>query len=69
MMELTENKISINPGMYIGLGNTGIKVMLEVKCLYLKKYGEIPPNISFLCIDSDLISLNENFVELSYYQE
>jgi hypothetical protein len=34
---MERNKIAINPSMYIGLGNTGIEVMLEVKIPLFKK--------------------------------
>ena len=61
-----KNKIFVNPSLYIGLGKTGTKVILGVKSLYIKQYGEIPPNISFLCFDDDTSSLNESFIEINY---
>ena len=61
-----KNEIFVNPSLYIGLGKIGTKVILGVKSYYIKQYGEIPPNISFLCFDDDTSSLNESFIEINY---
>lgn len=39
--------------IYIGLGGTGIKVLLKTKKMYIDNYGEVPPMIQFLGIDTD----------------
>ena len=61
-----KKEIFINPSLYIGLGKTGVEIILNLKSLYLKQYGEIPPNISFLCFDDDKSSIDESFIELNY---
>ena len=39
--------------LYVGLGGTGINAILHVKKMFLETYGEIPPMIGFLGIDTD----------------
>ena len=39
--------------LYIGLGGTGIKTILHTKKQFIDTYGEVPPMIGFLGIDTD----------------
>ena len=39
--------------LYIGLGGTGIKTILQTKKRFIDTYGEVPPMIGFLGIDTD----------------
>lgn len=43
----------IRPCLYIGLGGTGMNAILNTKKMYLDTYGEVPPMIAFLGIDTD----------------
>ena len=53
----------VNPALFIGLGGTGHKVLLQVKKAILTNYGEVPSGIDMLCFDTDtkeLLSSSEN---------
>ena len=39
--------------LYIGLGGTGMKALLHTKKMFIDTYGEVPPMIGFLGIDTD----------------
>lgn len=39
--------------LYVGLGGTGMTALLNTKKTFLETYGEIPPMIGFLGIDTD----------------
>lgn len=39
--------------LYIGLGGTGMNAILKTKRMFVENYGEVPPMISFLGIDTD----------------
>lgn len=39
--------------LYIGLGGTGKKALLHTKKMFVDTYGEVPPMIGFLVIDTD----------------
>ena len=39
--------------LYIGLGGTGMGTLLNVKKMFIDNYGEVPPMIGFLGIDTD----------------
>ncbi len=39
--------------LYIGLGGTGMKSLLHTKKMFIDTYGEVPPMIGFLGIDTD----------------
>ena len=43
----------VRRSVYIGLGGAGIESILETKRLFLETYGEIPPMVKFLAIDTD----------------
>lgn len=46
-------KIKLKKTLYIGLGGTGVATLLKVKKCFIDSYGEIPPMIGFLAIDTD----------------
>ena len=52
-------KIKLKKTLYIGLGGTGVATLLKVKKNFIDSYGEIPPMIGFLAIDSDTKSFNK----------
>ncbi len=39
--------------LYIGLGGTGMTALLHTKRAFIDTYGEVPPMVSFLGVDSD----------------
>ncbi len=43
----------IKRSIYIGLGGTGMLSILHTKKLFVDTYGEVPPMIGFLGIDTD----------------
>lgn len=55
--------IQLAKTVYIGLGGTGAKSILKTKAMMLENYGEIPPMIKFLVLDTDTrdkVSLKDN---------
>lgn len=44
---------TIKPCLYIGLGGTGMSAILNTKKMFVETYGEVPPMIQFLGIDTD----------------
>ena len=52
-------KIKLKKTLYIGLGGTGIAALLKVKKCFVDSYGEIPPMIGFLAIDTDMAAYNK----------
>ena len=48
--------------LLIGLGGTGIKSILDAKKMFYENYGQIPPMIGFLGIDTDAPGLRNSFV-------
>lgn len=49
--------------LLIGLGGTGVTAILNAKKMFYENYGEIPPMIGFIGIDTDKPSLSNAFVE------
>lgn len=47
------DKIKLKKTLYVGLGGTGVSTLLRVKKCFIDSYGEIPPMIGFLAIDTD----------------
>lgn len=45
--------IQITRTLYVGLGGTGVSTLLKIKKCFLDSYGEIPPMIGFLAIDTN----------------
>lgn len=39
--------------LYVGLGGTGMNALLHTKKMFVETYGEVPPMIGFLGIDTD----------------
>ena len=52
-------KSKLKKTLYVGLGGTGVSVLLNVKKCFIDIYGEIPPMIGFLAIDTDTAALNK----------
>ena len=52
-------KSKLKKTLYVGLGGTGVQVLLNVKKCFIDIYGEIPPMIGFLAIDTDTQALNK----------
>lgn len=44
--------------LLIGLGGTGIKAILNAKKMFYENYGEIPPMIGFIGMDTDAPALS-----------
>lgn len=49
----TTAKPKLKRTLYIGLGGTGFKTLLHTKRAFIETYGEVPPMIKFLAVDSD----------------
>ena len=49
--------------LLIGLGGTGVKAILDAKKMFYENYGEIPPMIGFIGIDTDRPSLGSASIE------
>ena len=45
--------IKISRTLFVGLGGTGVKAILRAKQCFMDAYGEIPPMVAFLAIDTD----------------
>lgn len=43
----------IKRSLYVGLGGTGMNALLHTKKMFIDTYGEVPPMIGFLGIDTD----------------
>lgn len=43
----------LKSSLYIGLGGTGIRTLLKTKKMFIDTYGEIPPTVQFLGIDTN----------------
>jgi hypothetical protein len=52
--------IKLKKTIYIGLGGTGASVLRKVKKCFIDSYGEIPPMIGFLAIDTDSAENNKS---------
>ena len=48
------SKVVLKGSLFIGLGGTGATALLHTKKRFLDTYGEVPPMIDFLVIDTDL---------------
>ena len=60
---------TINPALFIGLGGTGHKVLLQVKTALLRNYGEVPSATKLLCFDTDKRELSASFEEIEYQKK
>lgn len=45
--------IKITRTLFVGLGGTGVKAILRSKQCFIDAYGEIPPMVAFLAVDTD----------------
>lgn len=52
-------KIKLKKTLYVGLGGTGVAALLKVKKCFIDSYGEIPPMIGFLAIDTDTAAFSK----------
>ncbi len=43
----------IRRSLFVGLGGTGMKALLHTKKMFVETYGEVPPMVAFLGIDTD----------------
>lgn len=50
----TKKKVVLKRSLFIGMGGTGATALLHTKKRFLDTYGEVPPMIDFLVIDTDL---------------
>ncbi len=52
--------IKLKKTLYVGIGGTGVATLLKVKKCFFDSYGEIPPMIGFLAIDTDGAANNKS---------
>ena len=52
-------QIKLKKTLYIGLGGTGVATILKIKKCFIDIYGEVPPMIGFLAIDTDSSANNK----------
>ena len=52
--------INLKKTLYIGLGGTGVSKLMKIKKCFVDSYGEIPPMIGFLAIDTDGAASNKS---------
>lgn len=45
--------IKITRTIFVGLGGTGVKAILRAKQCFVDAYGDVPPMVAFLAIDTD----------------
>ena len=45
--------IKITKTLFVGLGGTGVKAILRAKQCFVDAYGEVPPMVAFLAVDTD----------------
>ncbi|MFA6883714.1 MAG: tubulin-like doman-containing protein [Paludibacteraceae bacterium] len=51
--------IKLKKTLYVGIGGTGVSTLLKVKKCFIDSYGEVPPMIGFLSIDTDGAASNK----------
>ncbi|MCM1254687.1 MAG: tubulin-like doman-containing protein [Duncaniella sp.] len=52
--------IKLKKTLFVGLGGTGVSVLLKIKKCFVDSYGEVPPMIGFIAIDTDGASNNKS---------
>lgn len=52
--------IKLKKTLYVGLGGTGVLALLKIKKCFIDSYGEVPPMIGFLAIDTDGAASNKS---------
>ncbi|MBR5653940.1 MAG: hypothetical protein IKX22_07640 [Prevotella sp.] len=45
--------VKISRTLFVGLGGTGVKAILRAKQCFVDAYGEVPPMVAFLAVDTD----------------
>lgn len=55
-------RIKISRTLYVGLGGTGVRSILRAKQCFIDAYGQVPPMVAFLAIDTDTAIQNEVLV-------
>lgn len=53
--------IKITRTLFVGLGGTGVKAILRAKQCFVDAYGDVPPMVAFLAIDTDK-SIRESYL-------
>lgn len=56
-------KFKLKKTLYIGLGGTGVTTLLKIKKNFIDNYGEVPPMIGFLAIDTNASVANERITD------
>lgn len=56
------DSIKISRTLFVGLGGTGVKSILRAKQCFVDAYGEVPPMVAFLAIDTDRQIRNASLV-------
>ena len=51
---------SLKRTLYVGIGGTGVEALLKIKKCFIDSYGEIPPMIAFLAIDTNGSATRKN---------
>lgn len=54
---------SLKKSLFIGIGGTGANAVLQTKKRFIDAYGEIPPMIGFLVIDTDVETQNKRIFD------
>lgn len=44
---------NLSKTLYVGIGGTGADILLKIKKCFIDSYGEVPPMIGFMAIDTD----------------
>lgn len=59
---MSTDPIKITRTLYVGLGGTGVKALLRTKQCFVDAYGEVPPMVAFLAIDTDKAIRNKSLI-------
>ena len=51
-------KKKLKRSLFIGLGGTGLKSIVHTKKRFIDTYGEVPPMVAFLALDTDDDGIN-----------
>lgn len=57
--------IKISRTLFVGLGGTGVKAILRTKQCFVDAYGEVPPMVAFLAVDTDKAIRNQSLLSRS----
>ncbi len=55
-----KDQIKITRTLYVGLGGTGVRAILRAKQCFMDSYGEVPPMVAFLAVDTDKAIRNKS---------